>query len=611
MNLIFQFAPVLTVVSLVATLCLLLAAWVLSIRAGFQSEKGSGLRLLLILPITNPIGLMVLLVRDPKAAWLSAVVYLMAILALPLLGTVAARSEGASLDAYLAQKKADGDAIDMKSLVPEPVAEEENVWGHPFFKLMADAARYGEEGQAARTQISSISKTSPYRSLARPDDPKGLRYVKREGDDFRSTSNTQHPLQWVHRYGVAILAAEAETGRVHEEPATWSELGELIRNHYQSAEQPTQLLEEAVSRPFDQFPYEWEKSFEMLLPHLAILKALSLGTTLRSQAASLVGEGDEAFRFLTLSLKLAMTGDDDFLISRLVQFAQTKIALGGIRVAQQFHQGTDEQWKAMERHLDDWDFLDLPATALRGERAMGHGAIASVADKRFNELQWAIRRFEDFGSSTAGSGSWIEESFQAVADILLTSTARAVVIKNWRQVLLAYEKTIANLTATAHKARSTAWNECDVPPLPGSLESYGLFAKLFLPATEKVFVKAVEAQHHVALAKVAIALERFYIANQAYPESLSDLVPAFLPSEPIDPMTRGAWTYRRLETKGFLLYSFGRDGEDDGGAFRAEPKASSDPVDDLSWFVDPAPPELPTYTTSSMAQNDTVLPSGL
>lgn len=596
MNTIFQYAPVLTVLSLVITLCLLLAGWVLSIGAGFKSEKGNGLRLLLILPISNPIGLFVLLIRDPKLAWLSSVVYLVAILTVPVMGSLAAYTEARSLAAYLDRAQATGEAIDAAALIPAPVSDQENIWGHPFFKLMADAARYGEEGQKARTQINSRLDSSPYRSLVRPNEPKGLSYVKREGDDFRSTSDNQNPLQQVHRYGVAILAAHDDTGSPLAAPTTWSELGQIIQSYYQAAEQPTQQLEEAVARPFDQYPYEWEKNFEMLLPHLAELKALSLGTTLRSQAASLAGDDDEAFRLIKLSLQLAETGDADFLISRLVQFAQAKIALGGVRVAQQFHRGTDEQWKDLAQRLDELDFLGKPSAALRGERAMCHGTIVSIADKRFSELQQEIRRFNDFGAPISVSGSWVERVVRPVADFLLTPTARAMVIKNWRQALLAYEVMIDNVIATEEQAPSTAWNVCDVSPLPDSLESYGLFARLFLPAMEKAFAKAAETQHQIELAKVAVALERFYVTTETYPETLAELVPEFLGSEPVDPMTRVAWAYRRLETRGFLLYSFGRDGEDDEGVYRAEPNSSSNPEDDRSWFVDPATPELPNYT---------------
>ena len=114
---------------------------------------------------------------------------------------------------------------------------------------------------------------------------------------------------------------------------------------------------------------------------------------------------------------------------------------------------------------------------------------------------------------------------------------------------------------------------------------------MLLPTFERAFEKAVQTQHHVELAKVAVALERFYLAHQSYPETLASLSPDWLPSPPMDPMTRKPWQYQRLETTGFLLYSVGRDGIDNGGV---QPrKKDTNAKDDLGWYILPTIPELP------------------
>ncbi|HEV3338794.1 MAG TPA: hypothetical protein VG125_00510 [Pirellulales bacterium] len=61
------------------------------------------------------------------------------------------------------------------------------------------------------------------------------------------------------------------------------------------------------------------------------------------------------------------------------------------------------------------------------------------------------------------------------------------------------------------------------------------------------------------------------------PERLEDLVPAFLPSLPLDPYTGSNLIYRR-RTGGFLLYSTGPDGVDNGGTRAASemPSAGED-----------------------------------
>lgn len=72
--------------------------------------------------------------------------------------------------------------------------------------------------------------------------------------------------------------------------------------------------------------------------------------------------------------------------------------------------------------------------------------------------------------------------------------------------------------------------------------------------------------------RVVVALERHRAALGGYPESLDDLSPRFLseiPADPYDP--DGRFRYRRIDAdqdpfcRGYLLWSVGIDGEDNGG----------------------------------------------
>jgi len=62
----------------------------------------------------------------------------------------------------------------------------------------------------------------------------------------------------------------------------------------------------------------------------------------------------------------------------------------------------------------------------------------------------------------------------------------------------------------------------------------------------------------------SLAVERYRLANGALPDSLGDLVPKFLDAVPIDPFDGQPLRYRKL-TKGYVVYSVGEDGKDDGG----------------------------------------------
>jgi len=81
-----------------------------------------------------------------------------------------------------------------------------------------------------------------------------------------------------------------------------------------------------------------------------------------------------------------------------------------------------------------------------------------------------------------------------------------------------------------------------------------------------------------AILRTEIALLRFHAAHGRYPDQLTQLVPAFLPSVPADPFGGGAGVplrYRRAaDGKSFLLYSLGAGLQDHGGHFT--PHADAD-----------------------------------
>ncbi len=64
--------------------------------------------------------------------------------------------------------------------------------------------------------------------------------------------------------------------------------------------------------------------------------------------------------------------------------------------------------------------------------------------------------------------------------------------------------------------------------------------------------------------RVGLGIERYRLANGKLPEKLAELVPAYLDAVPKDPFDGQELRYKRLE-KGYVVYSIGEDGSDDGG----------------------------------------------
>jgi hypothetical protein len=89
-------------------------------------------------------------------------------------------------------------------------------------------------------------------------------------------------------------------------------------------------------------------------------------------------------------------------------------------------------------------------------------------------------------------------------------------------------------------------------------------------------------QAHLRSIHAALSVERYRIANGALPDSLSDLVPKFLSEIPTDPFDGQPLRYKKL-AKGYVVYSVGEDGKDDGGV---EPTCGYGPGTDITFTVE-------------------------
>ncbi len=73
----------------------------------------------------------------------------------------------------------------------------------------------------------------------------------------------------------------------------------------------------------------------------------------------------------------------------------------------------------------------------------------------------------------------------------------------------------------------------------------------------------------------AIGLARFKLAQNRYPDKLDELVPRFLDAVPVDLFNSKPIIYKRT-ADGYLLYSVGVNGKDDGGRTSRESPDADD-----------------------------------
>jgi len=115
---------------------------------------------------------------------------------------------------------------------------------------------------------------------------------------------------------------------------------------------------------------------------------------------------------------------------------------------------------------------------------------------------------------------------------------------------------------------------------------YYILSSLFLPALSKGSIRDARATAHIRLTMTALAVEEFRTTGSHLPELLAELVPTYLDSVPIDPFDGQPLRYRKLDP-GYVVYSIGQDGQDDGGRESPQRIKSTDTNSyDLTFTVD-------------------------
>jgi hypothetical protein len=88
---------------------------------------------------------------------------------------------------------------------------------------------------------------------------------------------------------------------------------------------------------------------------------------------------------------------------------------------------------------------------------------------------------------------------------------------------------------------------------------------LLLPALTAASDAEDRTNTQFALVELAASVAAYHAEHGAYPEKLYDLVPKILPSLPVDLYHAKPFMYRRIDD-GYLLYTLGPNGTDDGGS---------------------------------------------
>ena len=103
------------------------------------------------------------------------------------------------------------------------------------------------------------------------------------------------------------------------------------------------------------------------------------------------------------------------------------------------------------------------------------------------------------------------------------------------------------------------------------------FAKYWYTTFNRLPCKETNIATQNALLLATLALQAYHAEHNAYPDSLATLVPTYLHAVPGDPFALNQPLRYHQTAQGYLLYSIGPDGKDDGGTPSSDGQLTSPP----------------------------------
>jgi len=317
------------------------------------------------------------------------------------------------------------------------------------------------------------------------------------------------------------------------------------------------LAREAVKLPRSRYDMDLSWGAYTLLPHLSKLKALARVAVFES----LLNTNEFVTEISTVAGMAHTLDMEPLLISKLVRIAMLNMAVAALENRLNNAGLNDEELIRLMAALANSVRTNQMVDGLIGERAM------NVPYFRMSLAE--IRRLADAGeeNSAAHAGPPLpgNQPFFLNATGLFERDLRFYLQAMETNISLAgkFPINVAQVTNSANQI----WRSGE--------HKYYILSMMLLPALESAIFREATGLAEVRMAQTALAIERFRLAKQSLPENLNQLVPEFLSAVPEDPCDGQPLRFRQLE-KGYLVYSVGKDGQDNGGRERPANAKSSD-----------------------------------
>jgi hypothetical protein len=299
------------------------------------------------------------------------------------------------------------------------------------------------------------------------------------------------------------------------------------------------------------------QGFSSGVPHLAKIKQGVLLLTSEGIWRATEGESHPASDAFLAAGRLADSiSEEPLLISQLVRFACWNIIVARLESMLSLTNMTDQDLISLQAMLSAAEKAQPLVRGLAGERALG------------------LSVFNDPNPIMAGSGQQVQGSGDRFAARAGASLLKTIGI--FQKDKTFYLDTMAGYLWAAHLPFPAKVNAGQTNS--GAIPRYCIISRMLLSAISRTFIREGDTIARLRIARTSLAIERFRLQHGGTrPRSLDDLAPYYFDSVPTDPYDGSPVRFKGRES-GYVVYSIGSDGQDNGG-LELQPKKLQTPHD--------------------------------
>ena len=348
------------------------------------------------------------------------------------------------------------------------------------------------------------------------------------------------------------------------EPLT-EETKSLIAQYLADNRQTLELLHKGAAIEHSRYPVDLSKGLVAFMPDFENIRHGARLLKLEAILDAENGKPEQAADSITSAFGLARSlSKEPVLVSQLVRIACQALALSTLEHAVNRTEFTDEQLVDLSQTLVNAEDPCAMTRAFIGERCEGLSIFKMPAAKILPVLDMASNRPHPLGALAITL-----YRFAGLADM------DAII---YLDLMNDYIKAIQLPPQQRQEAADAVDSRFD------KTSRIHVLLHVIMPALSRCTTIDVRFAAQFRTAHAGLAIERYRLAAGELPESLADLIPTYLDAVPKDPFDGKELRYKKLET-GFVVYSIGKDGNDDGGKERPRKRTRPPASWDVTFIV--------------------------